>query len=256
MDKINAFQELHQGDGLFLLGNAWDAASARTLEAAGFPAIGTTSWGIADSFGLPDGEKMKFEEHLKIIQEIVSSVKIPVSADIESGYSEDKETIIRHVLQVAETGAAGINIEDSMKTENGLHGIAEHAECLSAIRTAMDTAGYKNFFINARTDVYLQENPSQEEALRRAKAYEEAGASGIFMPGLMEESVIRKIAGALEAPLNLLSLPGLTDAEKLKEWGIRRFSIGNALSDKIFAIMREEAKRMMDSGDTAGLYAR
>lgn len=238
MDKINAFQELHQGDGLFLLGNAWDAASARTLEAAGFPAIGTTSWGIADSFGLPDGEKMKFEEHLKIIQEIVSSVKIPVSADIESGYSEDKETIIRHVLQVAETGAA------------------EHAECLSAIRTAMDTAGYKNFFINARTDVYLQENPSQEEALRRAKAYEEAGASGIFMPGLMEESVIRKIAGALEAPLNLLSLPGLTDAEKLKEWGIRRFSIGNALSDKIFAIMREEAKRMMDSGDTAGLYAR
>lgn len=256
MDKINAFQEMHQGDTLLFLGNAWNGASARILAAAGFQAIGTTSWGIADSFGLPDGEKMEFSAHLNIIQEIVESVEVPVSADIESGYSEDKETIVQHVLQVAKTGAAGINIEDSMKNGDGLRDLVEHAECLSAMRFALDGAGYRNFFINARTDVYLQGIPSLEEALKRAKAYEEAGASGIFMPGLTEEGTIREIVRALDVPLNLLSLPGLTNVEKLKSWGVRRFSIGNALSDKIFAIMREEAKRMVDSGETSRLYAR
>ncbi|MCJ1907781.1 isocitrate lyase/PEP mutase family protein [Planococcus ruber] len=256
MNKINVFHELHQEGELLFLGNAWNAASARALEAAGFQAIGTTSWGIADSFRLPDGEKMKFDEQLKIIREIVGSVAIPVTADIESGYSEETEIIVRHVLQVAKTGAAGINIEDSMKNRSGLRDLAEHAECLRAIRFALDAAGYENFFINARCDVYLQENPSLEEALKRAKTYEQAGASGIFMPGLTEENAIRKLAAALAVPLNLLSLPGLSDAEKLKSWGVRRFSIGNALSDKIFAIMREEARRMVDTGDASSLYDR
>jgi len=256
MDNINAFWEMHQGDKVLFLGNAWNGASARMLAAAGFQAIGTTSWGIADSFGLPDGEKMEFSMHLKIIREIVESVEIPVSADIESGYAEDNETIIRHVLQVAEIGAAGINIEDSMKRGDGLRDLAEHAECLRAIRSALDAAGYEHFFINARSDVYLQGNSSQEEALKRAKAYEQAGASGIFLPGLTEEYAVRELVDALEVPLNLLSLPGLTNVEKMKSWGVRRFSIGNALSDKIFAIMREEAKQMVDSGETSRLYAR
>ena len=254
MDKIKAFHELHQGDGLLFLGNAWDATSARMLEAAGFQAIGTTSWGIADSLGLPDGEKMNFSQHLKIIEEIAGSVEIPVSADIEAGYAEDPEAIIMNVLKTAKAGAAGINIEDSFKNRQGLRDITEHAELLKAIRSALDENGYENFYINARTDVYLQGEVSIEEALERAEAYASVGASGIFMPGLAEETAIRQLAEALHVPLNVLSLPGLTDSEQLREWGVKRFSFGNALSDKIFAIMREEAKRLISSSDASGLY--
>lgn len=254
MDKIQEFNELHTSSDLLFLGNAWDLLSALLLEKAGFKAIGTTSWGIANTLGFPDGERIPFEKHLAIIQAITENVNVPVSADIEAGYSEAEDTIIQHVLQTANVGVAGINIEDSLKTKNGLREIKDHCRLLTKMRTALDQNGFKNFFINARTDTYLQRNLALSETIERATAYVESGASGIFVPGLVNEDEIKEVSSTVKAPLNVLSVPGLTDCEKMKEIGVRRFSFGNAFSDRVIAYIEKNATQLLTDMDTELLY--
>lgn len=254
MTKIQEFNELHSGQDLLFLGNAWDLLSALILEKVGFKAIGTTSWGIASSFGLADGECMEFEKQLGVIRTITENVNIPVSADIEAGYSEDIDTIITHVLRTADVGVAGINIEDSFKTRNGLREIKDHCKLLTKMRIALDQNGFKDLYINARTDTYLQGTPPLLETIERAKAYVESGASGIFVPGLAKDSDIRTISLEVKAPLNVLALPGVTNCSKLKELGVKRFSFGNAFSDKVIAFMESNATRLWESKDTGFLY--
>ncbi|WP_274308797.1 isocitrate lyase/PEP mutase family protein [Solibacillus daqui] len=254
MNKIQEFNELHFSEDLLFLGNAWDLFSALTLEKAGFKAIGTTSWGIANSLGYKDGELIDFDRHLGIIKTIAENVKIPVSADIEAGYSEDTETIIDNVLRTADVGVAGINIEDSLKKSNGLREISHHCNLLEKIRTALDQNGYKDFYINARTDTYFQRQNPLMETIERAKAYVESGASGIFVPGLKGDGEIKEITTNISAPLNILSLPGLTSCNKLKELGVGRFSFGNALSDNIFAYLDKKVGQLLRYKDTSLLY--
>lgn len=254
MNKIQQFNEMHTAKELLFLGNAWDLLSALTLEKAGFKAIGTTSWGIANSLGLADGELIDFDRHLGIIKTITQNVKVPVSADIEAGYSEDINKIIDHVLKTADVGVAGINIEDSLKTSNGLREISQHCQLLENMRAALDHHGYKGFYINARTDTYFQRQNPFMETVERAKAYVESGASGIFVPGLIDHDEIRDIAMKISAPLNVLSLPGLTNCHKLKELGVRRFSFGNALSDKVIAYIEKNAQELVRLMDTSHLY--
>ncbi|MFC7395058.1 isocitrate lyase/PEP mutase family protein [Scopulibacillus cellulosilyticus] len=254
MNKIQEFNELHFSEEPLFLGNAWDLLSALTLEKAGFKAIGTTSWGIANSLGHADGELIDFDRHLGIIRTITENVKIPVSADIEAGYSEDTNKIINNVLKTADVGAAGINIEDSLKSSNGLREIPNHCKLLEEIRIALDQNGYKDFYINARTDTYLQRTNPLLETIERGKAYVESGASGIFVPGLKEDDEIKEITKNISAPLNVLSLPGLTNCNKLKELGVRRFSFGNALSDNVIAYLEKKAGELLEFKDTSLLY--
>jgi 2-methylisocitrate lyase-like PEP mutase family enzyme len=254
MNKIQIFNELHTSEDLLFLGNAWDLLSALTLEKAGFNAIGTTSWGIANSIGLADGELIDFDRHLRIIQSIAENVNIPVSADIEAGYSEDSKTIVYNVLRTADVGVAGINIEDSFKSHKGLKSIQQHSKLLSEIRTALDSNGFKDFYINARIDTYFQIEQPLIETLNRSKAYVESGASGVFVPGLKNEEEIQEIVLHIDAPLNILSLPGLTNCNKLKELGVKRFSFGNALSDQIISYMEKTVVQIMEDKDTSILY--
>ncbi|RNB72818.1 isocitrate lyase/PEP mutase family protein [Brevibacillus panacihumi] len=254
MNKIQEFNDLHTSNDLLFLGNAWDLLSALTLEKAGFKAIGTTSWGIANTLGLADGEWIDFDRHVGIIKTIAENVKVPVSADIEAGYSEDIDQIIKNVLLTADVGVAGINIEDSLKQSNGLREISQHAKLLEKMRIALDQHGYKGFYINARTDTYFQRPNPLMETLERAKAYVESGASGIFVPGLIDHDEIREIAMNISAPLNILSLPGVTNCHKLKELGVRRFSFGNALSDKVIAYIEKNAAELVKRMDTSHLY--
>jgi 2-methylisocitrate lyase-like PEP mutase family enzyme len=254
MNKIKEFKELHFSDELLFLGNAWDLLSALTLEKAGFKAIGTTSWGIANSLGYADGELIDFDRHLGIIKTIAENVKIPVSADIEAGYSEDTNKIINNVLKTANIGVAGINIEDSLKNSNQLREISQHCKLLEKVRVALDRNGYKDFYINARTDTYLQRKNPLLETIERAKAYVESGASGIFVPGLKEDDEIKEIKKNVSSPLNVLSLPGLTNCNKLKELGVGRFSFGNALSDKVIAYLEKNVSKLLEFKDTSLLY--
>ncbi len=254
MNKIQEFNNLHHSKDLLFLGNAWDLLSALTLEKAGFKAVGTTSWGIANSLGYADGELIDFKRHLGIIKTITDNVKTPVSADIEAGYGEDKETIVDNVLRTADVGVAGINIEDSLKKQKGLKDITEHCNLLSKIRTALEQHGYKDFYINARTDTYFQlENPLPE-TIERSKSYVESGASGIFVPGLLQKNEIKEIVANVNAPLNVLSLPGLTNCNELNECGVKRFSFGNALSDKVIDLLQKSAEQILESKDTSFLY--
>jgi len=254
MNNIQKFNELHRGENLLFLGNAWDLLSALALEKAGFKAIGTTSWGIAQSLGYGDGEKMDFMSNLEVIKRIVDRVRIPVSADIEAGYGADTHTILENVLRTADLGVAGINIEDSLKSQPGLRAAEEHAALLSKIRTALDQHGFADFYINARIDTYFQRDNPLQETLTRAAAYVESGASGIFVPGLKDENEIRTIAEQVAAPLNVLSLPGLTNSKRLADLGVKRFSIGNALSDQMVAFVEKSAVQLFEAQDTALLY--
>ncbi|WP_246197477.1 isocitrate lyase/PEP mutase family protein [Cytobacillus depressus] len=229
-----------------------DLFSALTLEKAGFKAIGTTSWRISNSLGYTDGELIDFNRHLAIIKTITGNVKIPVSADIEAGYSEDTNKIINNVLRTADVGVAGINIEDLLKKSNGLREISQHCKLLEKIRITLDHNGYKDFYFNARTDTYFQRQNPLLEALEREKAYVESGASGIFVPGLKEDEEIKEFT--MNAPLNVLSLPGLTNCNKLKELGVRRFSFGNALSDKVIAYLEKKVSKLLEFKDTSLLY--
>lgn len=254
MSKINEFNALHSTQNILLLGNAWDILSALTLEKVGFKAIGTTSWGIANSLGYADGEWIDFDRHLAIIKSIADNVNIPVSADIEAGYGNDTKTILENVLKTANIGVAGINIEDSLKQQNGLRNMNEHCALLAQMRALLDNNGYKNFFINARTDTYFQMEQPFHETMTRAKAYVDSGASGIFIPGLTDYEEIRAITSAVKAPINLMSLPGLTNCQTLQQLGVKRFSFGNALSDKMISYLTKDATRIMESNDTAFLY--
>lgn len=254
MSVIQEFNNLHTSEDILFLGNAWDLLSALTLEKAGFKAIGTTSWGIANSLGYADGELIDFDANLRIVKTISESIKLPVSADIEAGYSENFDTIINNVLRMADVGVAGINIEDSFKKGKGLRDIKEHCNLLINMRTALDNYGYKDFYINARTDTYFQlENPLNE-TIDRAKAYVESGASGVFVPGIKKEHEIKEVANQVKAPLNILSLPTLTNCNRLKELGVKRFSFGNALSDKIIALLEYNAAKLWKLQDTSHLY--
>jgi len=254
MSKIQEFHQLHAGKELLLIGNAWGLLSALLLEEVGFKAIGTTSWGIANSLGYADGELIDFDRHLSIIKTMTDNVKIPVSADIEAGYGSDQKTILENVLRTADVGVAGINIEDSLKKQKGLRNLKEHCHLLEAMRTMLDNRGYNDFFINARTDTYFQMQEPFNETMERAKSYIESGASGIFIPGLADEEEIKEITSNTNAPINLFSLPGLTDCHKLKALGVKRFSFGNALSDKIITYLKMNASQILEEQNTACLY--
>ncbi|WDE05676.1 isocitrate lyase/phosphoenolpyruvate mutase family protein [Thalassomonas viridans] len=253
-NNIAAFNALHQQEQVLCLGNAWDLLSALVLEQAGFKAIGTTSWGVANTLGYKDGEKIAFDELLTVAEKIIANVTVPVTIDVEAGFASDAGAIAENVLKIADLGAAGINIEDSLKQQAGLQGLQAHCQVLEKIRLTLDSKGYQDFFINARTDTYLQLEQPLAETISRGQAYVNSGASGLFVPGLTDTDDVRAVVAAIDAPLNLMSLPNLTDVQALQQLGVKRFSIGNALSDATIAFMESQAKLLLAQQNSAGLY--
>lgn len=255
MNHAQQFQQMHLSSSFLLLPNAWNLQSAIILEQSGFKAIGTTSWGLANSFGKADGENITFKQLLTEIKSMTEALSVPLSVDIEKGYATTNSAIIENVLSLAELGVAGINIEDSLSTGKALKDVGEHCELFSQLRHALDKHGHKHFFINARTDTYfLLENPA-EASLERGKAYIDAGASGIFVPGIMEPQEIKMLSSELKAPLNVMSLPGLTDVKELVSLGVARFSIANALSDAAIKFIEQASKTLIETQSTEHLYS-
>jgi len=254
MNKLLDFNKMHQQDELLLIGNAWDALSALVLQQSGFKAIATTSWGVANSLGYQDGENIGFEDILAVVEKIIAVVDVPVSVDIESGYSNDHDVVADQVLTLAKLGTVGINIEDSFKSGSGLKAIAEQSEQIKKIRAKLNDHNYHDFFINARIDTYFQLQEPQSETIERANAYVNSGASGIFVPGIKQSDDIKELVSEISVPLNVLSLPDLTDITLLNELGVKRFSIGNALSDAVVAFIEQQSLQLMEQKNTAALY--
>ena len=211
-----SFHELHDGDLPFLLPNAWDVASALAFAAAGFPAVGTTSFGVAAAAGHPDGGRSTKDATASLAAQL-ARLPVPVSADIEDGYDDDPDAVAAYV---AALGVAGINIEDS--TEEALVAPQAHAAKVAAIKRAAP-----DVFVNARVDTYwLGQDATVAATLERAAAYVAAGADGVFVPGATDPGELRELSGAIPVPLNVLVVPDLSLAE-LGELGVRRVSTGS-----------------------------
>ena len=201
-----------------------------------------------------NGERIQFNELLTLIKKIISTVTIPVSIDVESGFSENEKIVTENILKIADLGAVGINIEDSLKVAPGLKDKDKHCELIEKIRTMLDKHGYNKFFINARTDTYFLQNDPLEETIDRSISYINSGADGIFVPGLYQCDEIKKLAESIGAPLNVMSLPNLTDANSLNKLGVKRFSIGNAFSDSIISSIEDKAQILATQKNTESLY--
>jgi 2-methylisocitrate lyase-like PEP mutase family enzyme len=253
-EKAALFRKLHDRARLLVLPNAWDAASARVFEEAGFPAIATTSAGIAASLGYPDGERISRGEMAKAVARIAKAVRVPVSADFEAGYGPIPKAVRQTVEAALEAGAVGMNLEDA--TGDRVRPLFDPEVQAERIRAARDAAGDAGFFINARTDVYLLEVGAEaarfDRTVRRAKAYLEAGADGIFVPGVADRELIGRLAKAVDAPLNVLAGPGTPPAAELQALGVARLSIGSGAMRASLGLTRRIARELLDAG-TYGL---
>lgn len=244
--KATAFRALH-ADGLLILPNAWDAASAALIERAGAKAIATTSAGVAWSLGRPDGHGLSREEVVQAVGRIAASVDVPVSADIEGGY-DDLAATVREVIGA---GAAGVNIEDS-KGGGTLYDVAEQVDRLREARAAATSAGLPELVINARIDVYLLGIGAPEgrldDVLARAAAYAEAGADCLYVIGLSDLDAIRRISETTRLPLNVLAFPGAPTAAEFEAAGVRRLSVGPLVAQAAYAVAQRAAAELLDKG--------
>lgn len=250
--KARAFKELHSQGRILVLPNAWDVASARIFEEAGFPAVATTSAGVAWSLGYPDGQAAPLEEVLAVVRRIVDSVAVPVTADLESGYADVPGGVAETVRRLLGTGAVGVNLEDA-PGESGaplLHTAVEVGR-LEAARTAADREGI-DLFINARTDVFWRSTGDAGTRLARAAAririYRDAGADGVFVPGTGDPDTLRALVKATDAPLNVLAAPGGPGADGLEALGVRRLTIGSGAARAVFAMLTRVATELRGRG--------
>jgi 2-methylisocitrate lyase-like PEP mutase family enzyme len=244
-DKAAALLALHLGPG-FVLPNAWDAGSARILEQVGFPAIATTSAGIAWACGVPDGEALDLDTMLEHVGQIVAAVSVPVTADLEAGYGDTADDVGRTVARAAKLGVVGANLEDAGR--DGLFGIDEAADRIAAARSA---APRGSFVLNARTDTYFGGVTGDPfaETVERAQRYVDAGADCIFVPGVVEEETIRRLAAAIPAPLNVVAgLASTTDAPTLFSLGVTRVSVGGSLARAALSLVERAGRELLDSG--------
>ena len=246
-----AFRAMHAPGRLVILPNAWDAGSARLVAACGAEAIATTSAGLAWSRGYPDGNVLPGAVLEAAVHEIARVISIPLTVDVEAGYTADPRRIWELVAIVAQAGAVGINLEDGNDEPELL------CAKIAAVRRAADAAGI-DLFVNARTDVYLRRlvpaERAADAAIERARRYHEAGCDGIFVPGVAAPAEISAIVGAIGAlPLNVMAIAGLPAADQLRSLGVRRLSAGSALASAAFGRARQLATQFLADGRPAQL---
>jgi len=232
MPLYAAFAKLHASGDPLVLFNAWDAGSAFAIERSGAKAIATSSWAVAAALGFEDGESLPFEWLERITRRMAKTVSVPLTVDIETGYSEHPAEVADHALRMRTTGAVGINIEDRDRKTASPVRIETFTAKLRAIVRAQTSKG-EPLFINARSEVFFDpEDPSPpgkriEHAVERANAYVDAGANGIFFPGLKDPDLVAKLVERVDAPLNVM----VGDGEQLrlmKQAGAQRISFGPA----------------------------
>jgi 2-methylisocitrate lyase-like PEP mutase family enzyme len=250
--RATSFGALHRAGTPLVLANAWDVASARIVAAAGAPAVATTSAGVAWSLGYADGDAVDVDLAIGVIARITAAVDVPVTADIESGYATDAAGVGRTVARVLEAGAVGINLEDAQQgADTPLRPAAEQAERLAAARAAAQAAGV-DLYINARTDVFLRSigEPAGrvQASLERAAAYIEAGASGIFVPGITDPATVAELVRGIAAPVNVLVGPGAPPVEQLAELGVARISTGSSLAAAAYAVAQRATRELAATG--------
>lgn len=246
MTTAAAFHALHAGPDVLVLPNAWDAASAAMMQDAGAKAVATSSAAVAWARGYADGDTLPVPVLLDVVSGMARVLSVPLTADIEGGFTDDLETLTQTVSAVIGAGAVGINLEDGTRDPD------LHARKVEAAREAGVRSGVP-LFINARIDVYLKGLAAGEaalvETLRRAKLYGEAGASGIFAPGPIDEALIGQLAAGISLPLNVMGRAGAPTAARLAELGVRRLSSATGPFRAAYGVLNRTVAAFLETGD-------
>jgi 2-methylisocitrate lyase-like PEP mutase family enzyme len=257
--KAEQFRKLHHGPRMLVLPNAWDVVSARILEECGHPAIATSSAAVAFSRGYPDGQRISRDEMLDVVGRIAHAVRVPVTADLESGYGTTFKDMSDTMKAAIEAGAIGMNLEDVTGEDESSH--VETSLQVQKIRAISETAKSLGvpFVLNARTDVYLlpigPEATRFERTVERLRAYRDAGADCLFAPGLQDRETIAKLVKALDAPLNILAAPGCPPLAELETMGVARVSAGSTVMRAALGLVRRIGKEMLESRSCESLFA-
>ncbi|HNA53789.1 MAG TPA: isocitrate lyase/phosphoenolpyruvate mutase family protein [Anaerolineales bacterium] len=252
--KAQSLLALHNNGKLLILPNVWNPIGARMLEVKGFPAVATASAAIAESLGYNDGEQLKLESMLEMVRRIANSVEVPVTADFEAGYSETVAGLQQNISNLLDTGAVGINFEDSWNDGARLRPIPEQVERIQAIRETAEKRGI-SLVINARTDSFFAEGFASteeriEDAVTRANAYLKAGANCIYPIGAGDEKTLKILRQRIHAPINVLASAKTASLKQLQEIGINRVSFG----PYIFRSLLAKASAMYDEIKELGGY--
>jgi 2-methylisocitrate lyase-like PEP mutase family enzyme len=247
-----AFHAMHRGKQILLLPNAWDVSSARVIEEAGFGAIATTSAGVAFTLGYPDGQRISRQQMLQAVARIVAALEVPVTADMEAGYGDRPEDAAQTALGVIESGAVGMNLEDS--SGNATHPLVDlplQLEKIAAVQQSARTSGIP-IVLNPRTDVYLlQVGPVEkryDHALTRLAAFRDAGADCLFLPGLRDAATIGRMVKDLHFPLNILGGPGSPSIPELQHLGVARVSLGSSPMRATLGLLERMAEELKTTG--------
>jgi len=257
-EKAERFRKMHGGPRILALPNAWDVASARILEEARYPAIATSSAGIAFSLGRPDGQRVSRDQMLEVVGQISHAVRVPVTADMEAGYGTTVKDMEETAKAVIAAGAIGMNLEDVTADDESSHvDLAMQVEKIRAIRDTAESLGVP-LVLNARTDTYLK--PIGEAATRfertveRLRAYRKAGADCVFAPGVSDRDTIVELVKAIAAPLNILISSGCPSLAELEGMGVARVSAGSAVMRATLGLVQRIGKELMETGTYDSLF--
>jgi 2-methylisocitrate lyase-like PEP mutase family enzyme len=229
IERAKRFAALHVKGAPLLLFNAWDAGSAKAIVEAGAKAVATSSWSVAAAQGYSDGEAIPIALAEQIVGRIAAAVDVPLTVDFEGGYSEDDGELADNIRRLIDLGIIGLNFEDRVVKGSGLYDVERQARRIAAVRKAADQAGV-DLFLNARTDVFFVGGADEAQlvasALERSKAYADAGASGLFIPGLADDAAIGRICESATLPINVMVMDGVPSNARLTELGVARISYG------------------------------
>lgn len=246
--KAEHFTSLHVKGNPIVLFNIWDAGSAKAVEEAGAKAIATGSHSVAAAHGFDDSEAIPLDLVELNTQQICSAVALPVTIDFEGGYAKSPDEVAINVRRIIGAGAIGINFEDQIVNGKGLYSISAQCDRINGIREAAGELGVP-VFINTRTDLFLQAAPDQshayliDDAKVRVTAYEDAGASGFFVPGLQDESLINELCDHTSLPVNIMMKAGVPSISQLSELGVSRVSFGPGPYSDSMRKLSEQARR-------------
>lgn len=249
--KAVAFRSA-QAEGVLVLPNAWDAASAALIAAGGAQAIATTSAGVSWSLGRPDGQNLTRAEMVDAVARIAAAVDLPVSADVEGGYGPGVAAVAETVAAVVEAGGVGINLEDSRAPGGPLFAVQDQADRIRAARAAARGAGLPELVVNARTDVFLfgigPEPGRLDDVVARSRSYAEAGADSLFVPGLLDLGTLAELTARVELPVNVMAGPGAPSVDELRAAGVRRVTVGQAIAQAAYSLARRAAVEAIEKG--------
>ncbi|NDQ57880.1 MAG: isocitrate lyase/phosphoenolpyruvate mutase family protein [Acidipila sp.] len=246
---------MHEAPPILLLPNAWDVTSARLFEEAGFRAVATTSAGIANLLGYTDGQGITRDGMLSMVERIARALSVPVTADMEAGYSSTPEGAAATAKAVIDAGAVGMNFEDGTNDAKApLFELELQVARVKAIRAAADAAGVP-LVLNARTDVYFVQSGDPaacfDHAVRRANAYRAAGADCLFVPGVSDRDIIARLVRAIHGPINILAGEGTPPVSALEQLGVARVSVGSGPMRATMALTRRIANDLRETGTYA-----